>query len=171
MFRTPRRLFRTFAFAEMVSWALLIGGMVLRATADLDVAVTIGGAIHGLVFLCYAATALVVALNQRWPVLTSALAVGSAVVPFATLPTERVLDRRGRLEGAWRLTESGHPRDRRWHDRALRWALRHPVPLAGGSRSPSWRSTSSCSWSALPVVRGTRRSPCSERRRSSGADE
>lgn len=129
MFRTPRRLFRTFALAEMVSWALLIGGMVLRATADLAVAVTIGGAIHGLVFLCYATTALVVALNQRWGLGTSVLAVGSAVIPFATLPTERFLDRRGRLVGAWRLTESDHPRDRRWHDRALRWALRHPVPL------------------------------------------
>lgn len=132
MFRTPRPLFRFFAFAELVSWTLLIGGMILRATADLAIAVTIGGAIHGFVFLCYAATALVVALNQRWSLGWTALAVGSAVIPYATLPTEMALDRRGMLAGDWRREASDHPRDARWHDRALRWALRHPVPLAVG---------------------------------------
>lgn len=131
MFRTPRTLFRTLAFAEMVSWTLLLGGLVLRATADLRIAVTIGGAIHGFVFLAYATTALVVALNQRWGAGTTLLAVGSAVVPYATLPTEMVLDRRGLLTGTWRREESDHPRDRTWHDRALRWSLRHPVQLGG----------------------------------------
>ncbi|PWD49568.1 DUF3817 domain-containing protein [Serinibacter arcticus] len=129
MFRTPRALFRALALAEMVSWTLLIGGMILRATADLRIAVTIGGAIHGFVFLAYATTALLVALNQRWSLGTSALAVGAAVVPYATLPTEIALDRRGKLAGAWRREVSDHPRDSRWHDRALRWTLRHPVQL------------------------------------------
>lgn len=130
MFRTPRTLFRTFAFAELISWTLLIAGLVVRATADLPLAVTIGGGIHGFVFLCYAATALVVALNQRWSAGWTVLAVGSAVIPYATLPIELALDHRRMLAGAWRRETSDHPRDRRWHDRVLRWALRHPVPLA-----------------------------------------
>ena len=131
MFRTPRTLFRTFAFAEMVSWTLLLGGLLLRATTGQRLGVSIGGAIHGFVFLAYATTAFIVALNQRWAVGTTLLAVGSAVIPYATLPTEMALDRRGLLAGAWRRQESEHPGDRRWHDRALRWSLRHPAPLGG----------------------------------------
>ena len=47
MFQNPLSLFRALAIAEAVSWTLLIGGLVLRATADLPLAVTIGGGIHG----------------------------------------------------------------------------------------------------------------------------
>ncbi|MGL1213438.1 hypothetical protein ACSTK5_00170, partial [Vibrio parahaemolyticus] len=41
MFRTPLTLFRTLAIAEAISWTLLIAGLILRATADLPLAVTI----------------------------------------------------------------------------------------------------------------------------------
>ena len=44
MFRTPLALFRTLAVAEAISWTLLITGLILRATTDVDIAVTIGGA-------------------------------------------------------------------------------------------------------------------------------
>ncbi|MET0296550.1 MAG: DUF3817 domain-containing protein, partial [Microbacterium sp.] len=57
MFRAPLTLFRTLAIAEAISWTLLITGLILRATADLAIAVTIGGGIHGFVFLAYGATA------------------------------------------------------------------------------------------------------------------
>ncbi|MDQ1136386.1 integral membrane protein [Microbacterium sp. SORGH_AS 1204] len=130
MFRTPLNLFRTLAIAEAVSWTLLIGGLILRAAADLPVAVTIGGGIHGFVFLAYGATAVLVALNQRWGVGPTALAVVSAVIPYATVPTEIRLHRTGRLRGAWRLDETDDPRDRRPIDRLLRFFLRRPWVLA-----------------------------------------
>ena len=124
MFRTPLTLFRTLAIAEMISWTLLIGGLILRAVFDWPLAVTIGGGIHGFVFLAYGATAVIVALHQRWTIGVGLLAVASAVVPYATLPTEVWLRRSGRLAGTWRLEETDDPRDRRPLDRALRFFLR-----------------------------------------------
>ncbi|WP_125131523.1 DUF3817 domain-containing protein [Microbacterium sp. 10M-3C3] len=129
MFRTPRALFRTLAVAEAVSWTLLIAGLVLRAVADLPLAVTIGGGIHGLVFLSYGATAVLVAVNQRWRFGPTALAIVSAVIPYATVPTEIWLQRSGRLDGPWRVAETDDPRDRRPIDRMLRFFLRRPWVL------------------------------------------
>ncbi|NLF05010.1 MAG: DUF3817 domain-containing protein [Actinomycetales bacterium] len=125
MFRTPKSLFRTLAVAEAISWTLLIGGIILRATQGWAIAVTIGGGIHGFVFLAYAATAILVAKNQRWSAGPTAVALVSAVVPYATIPVEMWLARTGRLDGAWRLEPTTDPRDATWHDRLLRWALNH----------------------------------------------
>ncbi|GAA2073469.1 DUF3817 domain-containing protein [Microbacterium hatanonis] len=131
MFRTPLTLFRTLAIAEMISWTLLIGGLILRAVFDWPLAVTIGGGIHGFVFLAYGATAIIVAVHQRWSIGVGALAVASAVIPYATLPTEMWLSRTGRLAGAWRLEETDDPRDRRPIDRALRFLLRRAWLFVG----------------------------------------
>ncbi|EZP26873.1 DUF3817 domain-containing protein [Microbacterium oleivorans] len=125
MFRTPAMIFRILAIAEVFSWTLLISALIIRAAGGPAVAVTIGGGIHGFVFLSYGATALLVALNNRWGLGTSVLAVGSAIVPYATVPVEMWLRRSGRLAGQWRLEETADPRDRRPIDRLLRWFLRH----------------------------------------------
>ncbi|WP_430593633.1 DUF3817 domain-containing protein [Humidisolicoccus flavus] len=129
MGNTPKSLFKLFAFAEAVSWTLLIAGIILRATADLAIAVTIGGAIHGFVFLGYAATALLVAIHQRWSFPVAAAAVISAIIPYATIPAEIWLNRSGRLEGHWKLTASEDPKDQRFVDRVMRWMLNHPFLL------------------------------------------
>lgn len=126
MFRTPLTLFRALAIAEAISWTLLIAGLVLRATADLAIAVTIGGAIHGFVFLSYGATAVLVSMNQRWKPGPSIVAVVSAVIPYATIPVEIWLHRSGRLDGQWRLEEAADPADRVWYDRPMRWFLLRP---------------------------------------------
>ena len=127
MFRTPRTLFRTFAFAEVVSWTLLIAGLILRATMGLDIATTIGGTIHGFIFISYGATAILVSKNNRWAPGPTIVAVISAVIPYATIPMEIWLNRTGRLNGQWRREETGDPRERAWHDRLLRALLRRPV--------------------------------------------
>lgn len=129
MFRTPDRLFRVLAIAEAITWTLLIGAIIARALGAPGIVVTIGGGIHGFVFLAYGATALLVAVNQRWHVGVAILAVASAVVPYATIPMEIWLHRTGRLAGAWRLEATDDPRDRRWYDRLMRWFLRRPVVL------------------------------------------
>jgi len=129
VFRTPDRLYRVLAIAEAITWTLLIGAIIARALGAPGVVVTIGGGIHGFVFLAYGATALLVAVNQRWHVGVTILAVASAVVPYATIPMEIWLHRTGRLAGAWRLEATDDPRDRRWYDRLMRWFLRRPVVL------------------------------------------
>ncbi|HEY4577146.1 MAG TPA: DUF3817 domain-containing protein [Yaniella sp.] len=127
MFATPRKFFRFFAIAEVISWTLLIGGLILRATQGWDLAVTIGGGIHGFVFLAYALTAVLMSKNQRWAVGPSAIAIVSAAIPYATIPVDLWLHRTGRLEGDWRRTATDDPRDQAWHDRLLRWVINHPV--------------------------------------------
>ena len=129
MFLTPDRLFRVLAIAEAITWTLLIGGIIARAVGAPGIVVTIGGGIHGFVFLAYGATALLVAINQRWHPGVAILAVASAVVPYATIPMEIWLHRTGRLAGAWRLEQTDDPRDRRWYDRLMRWFLRRPAVL------------------------------------------
>ncbi|MBG6055027.1 integral membrane protein [Salinibacterium sp. CAN_S4] len=128
---TPRSLYRTLAIAEAITWTLLITGLILRATAGLDAAVSIGGGIHGFVFLAYGATAVLLAVNQRWSVGVSLLAIGSAVIPFATIPVELWLARTGRLAGDWRVEPTDDPRDASWINRALRAFLRRPLLLVG----------------------------------------
>ncbi|WP_019181049.1 DUF3817 domain-containing protein [Microbacterium yannicii] len=130
MFRAPLSLFRTLAIAEAISWTLLIAGLIVRATTDLAIAVTIGGGVHGFVFLAYGATAVLVAKNQRWGARATVIAIVSAVVPYATIPTEIWLHRSGRLDGPWRIESTGDPRDTAWHDRLMRWFLRRPWILA-----------------------------------------
>ncbi|MFC3397631.1 DUF3817 domain-containing protein [Microbacterium amylolyticum] len=130
MFRTPARLFRVLAIAEAITWTILIAAIIARAVGASAIVVTIGGGIHGFVFLAYAATALLVAVNQRWHPGVGALAVISAVVPYATVPVDVWLHRSERLRGDWRPEATEDPRDRRWYDRAMRWFLRRPWVLA-----------------------------------------
>lgn len=113
------------AFAEVVSWTLLIVGLILRATAGLDLAATIGGSIHGFVFISYGATAVLLTFHQRWKPAIGALAIASAVIPYATVPVERWLDRRGLLDGAW-MRDVPDASERRWYDAIMVWFLRRP---------------------------------------------
>lgn len=124
---TPKLLFRIVAVAEAITWTLLITGLILRATAGLDVAVTIGGGIHGFVFLAYAGIALLVGIDRRWHPGLVVGAVAAAVVPYATIPVDAALDRTGRLDGDWRREPDG--RDRTPLDALVRWFVRHPAAL------------------------------------------
>ena len=126
---TPKQLFRAAAIAEAITWTLLIAALILRATTDFALGVTIAGGIHGFVFLAYGATAVLLAVNQRWHPGVAATAIASAVIPYATIPTELWLARSGRLEGAWRREETDDPRDRSSIDRLARWFIRHPLLL------------------------------------------
>ena len=126
---SPKRLFRSLAIAEAITWTLLITGLILRATAGLDWAVVVGGSIHGFVFLAYAATVLLVGVNQRWSIGLMALGVVTAIVPYATVPFELWLVRRGHLEGDWRHEPTAHPADGNVVNRLLRWGLARPVLL------------------------------------------
>ncbi|WP_125775088.1 DUF3817 domain-containing protein [Antribacter gilvus] len=127
---TPRRLYRVLAVAETVTWTLLILGMVLKYLVQVgDWPVQLAGPVHGTVFVAYAFTAALVGVNQRWGAVQTAAAVATAVVPFATIPFDRRLERRGLLEGGWRREQTDHPGDATWVSAALRFFLAHPVLL------------------------------------------
>lgn len=118
------------AIAEAITWTLLIAALIARAIGASPMLVTIAGGIHGFVFLSYGATAVLLAFNQRWGVWPAVVAIASAIVPYATIPAELWLQRSGRLDGDWRLTETDDPRDRGWYDRAMRFFLNHAWLLA-----------------------------------------
>ena len=127
---SPRLFYRAVAIAEAVTWTLLIAGMLLKYVANAGtLPVLIGGSIHGLVFISYALTAVLVGVNQRWKVGQIVFAVVTAIVPYATIPFDRWLDRHGRLEGEWHREATDDPADRSWVRRLLRWFLNHPVVL------------------------------------------
>jgi integral membrane protein len=125
---SPRQLFQLLAVAEAISWTLLIIGMLLKyAVQTTDVGVSIGGAVHGFVFLAYVAAALVIALNQRWSVRVIGMVLVSAVLPYATIPAERRLERDGLLAGGWRVAPTDDPRDTSRLNRWLFSVLNHPI--------------------------------------------
>lgn len=122
---TPRSLFRAAAVAELVTWTLLIAGMVVKYGLDAgDWGVRIGGGVHGFVFLAYLVVTTVVAVNQRWSFGALVLGWASAVVPYATVPFEVAVARRGMLEGAWRRGAEGHAG---FWDRLLFFVVRRPA--------------------------------------------
>lgn len=123
---TPRILYKRLAFAELVTWTLLILGMVGKYGFGLDWATKVGGSIHGFVFLCYGAATVAVWTDKRWSAGTGVLGLVSAVVPYATVPFERSVERRGMLEGPWRLGPGGE-QPRSLPERVLAFALRSPV--------------------------------------------
>jgi integral membrane protein len=136
---TPLTLFRAVAVAEAVTWALLLVGMFLKyVTETTDRAVSVFGMVHGVVFLAYALTTLLVAVDQRWSPGRTLLGLLSAVPPFMTVWFDRYAERRGALAAHWRLTAAapgtaapgaGGTR----LDRPVAWLLRNPLrgALAG----------------------------------------
>ncbi|QZY50673.1 DUF3817 domain-containing protein [Leucobacter tenebrionis] len=122
---SPRLLFRTFAFAELVTWAGLITALILRGTGVTDAMVAPAGGVHGFVFLAYCVITVFVWANDRWRFGAGALGLISAVIPFATLPFELVMDRRGRLGRSWRLAP-GEDEPRGFVEQVQAWVLRHP---------------------------------------------
>lgn len=127
---TPRSSYAFFANAEMVTWAGLITAIVARYAFGYDGELFfVAGLSHGIIFLGYAAAAVIVGMNQRWSVGVGFMAITSAIIPFATVPFDRYLHRKNLLAGSWRYEASDHPRDAHPIDRLFRWFLRHPVVM------------------------------------------
>jgi integral membrane protein len=126
----PKDVFGTFARIEMFTWAMLIAAIITRETIGISPSVfTVAGATHGLAFMGYATTAVLVAVNQRWPIGRTFVAVALAIVPFATYPFDRYLEKRKLMEGEWRIEASADPRDNNWFDATFRWFIFRPVLL------------------------------------------
>lgn len=105
---TPRGLYKLVATAEMITWALLILGMLGKYVFHLgDLPVRIGGSIHGFVFLSYCVSTVVVWTDQRWPAPKGIIGLLLAIVPFATAPFEHHVDRAGLLSERWRVAAAG----------------------------------------------------------------
>lgn len=122
---SPRRLFRVVAVAEAVTWALLLGGMFLKyVTETTELGVRIGGMVHGVVFIAYVLTVLVVAVDQRWRPGRVLLGLASAIPPFFTVWFDLVMERRGALGNRWRVTVE---EPKKGSEKLVQWLVTKPV--------------------------------------------
>lgn len=121
----PRRLYRAVATAEAITWALLLTGMFLKyVTRTTELGVQVFGMVHGVVFIAYCLTTVLLWLDQRWPLSRLVLGLAAAVPPFATIPFERHAERQGLLGETWRLrAEQGSG----LLERLASWLLRRPA--------------------------------------------
>lgn len=125
---TPSRLYRVLALGEVITWTLLLAGMFVKyVLGSTEVLVRIGGSIHGFVFLAYVVVTVLVAVDQRWKLRDLLLGIGSAVIPYLTVPFERSAERRGLLGDSWRLREE---KGGTAPERLVSLALRRPLPAA-----------------------------------------
>jgi integral membrane protein len=105
---TPRSLYRRIALAEVATWTLLLVGMFLKyVTHTTELGVRVFGLMHGVVFIAFCLVTLLLWVNQRWTLREGLLGLLSAVPPFLTVWWEQRLERRGRLDGGWRLGAGG----------------------------------------------------------------
>ena len=124
---SPRTLYRRIAVAEVVTWSLLLIGMALKyVTKTTDVAVSIFGLVHGVVFLSYVAVTLAIWVDQRWSLRNAALALLAGIPPFATLWIEHRVERHSLISERWRLRPHGET-PRTPLERLLSGALSRPL--------------------------------------------
>lgn len=86
------QLFRKVAFAEGVSFLLLLGvAMPLKYLAGQPLAVRVVGSAHGLLFVAYAALVALLWLRRRWTFSFASWAMALSLVPFGTFWLDRQL--------------------------------------------------------------------------------
>ena len=122
---SPTRVFRVVATAEAITWAGLLSGMFLKyVTETTELGVRVFGMLHGVVFIGYCLTTVVVAVDRRWTLGRTVLGLVSAVPPFMTIWFDRHVERRGGLASAWRLVTD---RPAGAAERPVAWLLRNPA--------------------------------------------
>jgi integral membrane protein len=100
----PKILFRRVAIAEAITWALLLAGMFLKyVTETTELGVRVFGMVHGVVFVAYCLTTVLVAVDQRWSFGRTLLGLAAAVPPFFTVLFDWYAERRGAIADTWRL--------------------------------------------------------------------
>lgn len=84
------RWFQAIAMAEGCSYLLLLGiAMPLKYMANLPMAVTIVGSLHGALFIAYGLAAIFLFTHLKWPLSRIPGLFYAAVLPFGTFVLER----------------------------------------------------------------------------------
>lgn len=125
---TPQKLHRTAAILEMVTWSLLILGMVLKYSGTTDAVVPITGSIHGFGFLCFVVMTVLIWINNRWSPVLGFVGLVVSFIPFAAWPFAAWADSKGVLDGGWRFRDTDTTTAPKGpFDWALYHAVRYPA--------------------------------------------
>lgn len=88
----PIRFFRLFGLLDGISLLILLCiAMPLKYWADIPLAVTIAGSVHGAIFVTYGISIAVAQLFIRWKLYWSIVAVIVAFIPFGNFVLDRYL--------------------------------------------------------------------------------
>ena len=101
-------IFRIVAIAEAFSWAGLLIAMFFKHVIELgEGGVPTMGMVHGILFIGYLVTSLVVFRALEWRVKTLVLALVSGVLPFISAVFETWALRTGKLDGPDTVAQGG----------------------------------------------------------------
>lgn len=114
----------------MVTWAGLITAILLRTFNVTDALMPIAGGLHGFVFLSYCVITVFVWVDGKWKASVGVTGLVTAIIPFATLPFELIVDRKGLLARQWRLGAAGDE-PKGFIERVQAWVLKHPFLSLG----------------------------------------
>ena len=85
MLRTTLGQFRMIAILEGISFlVLLLIAMPLKYMADIPQAVSVVGALHGVLFVMYAIWLAVVKFKYDWSIIKAGIAFIASFIPFGT---------------------------------------------------------------------------------------
>lgn len=77
------KAFRVIGYMEGISFLLLLFiAMPLKYALNMPLAVTIVGALHGLLFVLYLVAVVIIMITLRWSIIKGLLAVIASVLPF-----------------------------------------------------------------------------------------
>ena len=100
--RTRVGWFRLIALAEAVSWVGLLVGMYFKylGTPRTEIGVKVFGMAHGLIFIAFVVTGLLVGFAVKWTLGTWLLALLASIVPLCSVIFLIWADRTGRMGAA-----------------------------------------------------------------------
>jgi integral membrane protein len=109
--RSATGWFRLIALAEAVSWVGLLVGMYFKylGTPRTEVGVKVFGMAHGLIFIGFVVTGLLVGIAYKWAARTWLLALLASIVPLASVIFLIWADRTGRTGPAAAIPAAAQP--------------------------------------------------------------
>lgn len=112
--RTRAGWFRLIALAEAVSWIGLLTGMYFKylGTPRTEIGVQVFGMAHGLIFIAFVVTGLLVGVAVGWRIGTWLLALLASIVPLGSVIFLIGAERTGRMAVAGRsggVLQPGRP--------------------------------------------------------------
>jgi integral membrane protein len=109
--RGAARWFRLIALAEAVSWVGLLVGMYFKyvGTPRTEIGVKVFGMAHGLIFIAFVVTGLLVGIAYKWAARTWLLALLASIVPLCSVIFLIWADKTDRMGSAKAISAVAQP--------------------------------------------------------------
>lgn len=99
----------------------------MKYSGTTDAITPIAGGIHGFGFLCFVVVTVVIWINNRWSVGWGIAGLAVSAIPFAAFPFMLFAEKKGKLDGHWRMTANDPAEPHTLGDKLLAQLMRHTV--------------------------------------------